>query len=111
MQCFYCVLHALRRCQVTKLIPWECPHSPFLLCFTHFESMLGNRTDSLEVPTLYFYCVSHALGRCWVTQMMPWECPHSTFLLCFTRCASMPDNIIDSLGGPAFNVSVEFYML
>ena len=67
MQCFYCVLHALRRCQVTKLIPWE---SQFLLCFTHFESMLVNRTDSLEVPTLYFYSVSHALRGCWVTQLI-----------------------------------------
>ena len=61
MQCFYCVLHALRRCQVTKLIPWECPHSPFLLCFTHFESMPGNRTDSLEVPTFIVSIVIHTL--------------------------------------------------
>ena len=59
MQRFYYVLHALRRCRVTKLIPWKCPHSPF----THFESMPGtsNKADSLGVPTFIVSIVFHTL--------------------------------------------------
>jgi hypothetical protein len=41
----------LRDCRVTKLIPWDCPHSTFLLCFTRFERMPGNKVDSLGVLT------------------------------------------------------------
>ena len=54
-QRFYCVLHALRGCRTTKLIPWECPHS-------------------------MFYCVLHALRGWRATKLGPWECPHSIVL-------------------------------
>ena len=45
------------RCKATALgvstfYSWQCPRSTFLLCFTRFERMLGNRVDSLGVPTL-----------------------------------------------------------
>jgi hypothetical protein len=40
-----------RGCRVTKVIPWECPPSTCLLCFTRFERMPGNKGDSLGVPT------------------------------------------------------------
>ena len=81
---FYCVLHAFRGCWVTKLIPWVCPHSTYLLRFTRFERM----------P---------------VTKLLPWECQHWTFLLCFTSFERMQDHKIDFVGVPTCNVSVVFY--
>jgi len=83
IQCFYCVLHDLRECRVTKLIPWECPHSMFLLCFTRFERMPGNKVGSLGVPTFNVSMVFYG----------------------------MPGNKVDSLGVPTFNVSIVFYTL
>jgi len=63
------------RCRVTKLIPWECPHSTPVLCFT-------------------------PLRGCRVTGLIPYEYPHSTFLLSFTRFERMPGNKLDSLQCP-----------
>ena len=82
----YCVLHALRRCLVTKLTPWECQHSTFLMCFERFERISGNQMDSLGVPTL-------------------------NLSKCFTRFERMPGNKIDSLGVPTFNASIVCYTL
>ena len=48
---FYCALHALRGCQVTTLTPWKYLHSMFLVCFTRFARMLGDKLDSLRVHT------------------------------------------------------------
>jgi hypothetical protein len=67
------------------LIPWQCPHSMLLLCFTRFERMPGSKLDSLGVHIQRSYCVLHTLRGCQVTNLIPWECPHITFLLCFTR--------------------------
>ena len=137
IQRFYYVLHASKKCQVTKLIPWECQYWTCVLCFTRFERMPGNKVDSLGVPTFKvslvfytlwedagqqswfpggahiqrFYCVLHALSGCRVAKLIPGECPHSTCLLCFTRFERMPGNKVDSLGVPAFNVSIVFYTL
>ena len=44
------VLHAVSGCRATKLIPWECPHSTVLLCFTRFERMPGDKVGFLGVP-------------------------------------------------------------
>ena len=85
IQRFYSDLHALRGCQATKLTPCKCPHSMFLLCFTHFERMLGDTIESLRVPP-------------------------SMFILC-SRFQSIPGNRIHSLGMPTFNVSIAFHML
>jgi hypothetical protein len=41
IQRFYCVLHASSGCQVTKLIPYECARSVFLLHSTRFEKDVG----------------------------------------------------------------------
>jgi hypothetical protein len=75
------------------------PHSTLLLCFTRFETMPGNKIDSLGVPTFnaskvfdtlwenigeqnWFpgrahiqrcYCVLHDLGGCRVTNLICWE--------------------------------------
>ena len=86
IQRFYCVSHALRGCRATKLTPWECPHSTFLLCFTRFE-------------------------WCRATKLGPWECPYSTFLLCLTRFERMLGNKVGSLGVTTFNVSIVFNTL
>ena len=45
------------RCKATPLgVPtfytWQCPHLTFLLCFTRFERMPGNKVDPLGVPIL-----------------------------------------------------------
>jgi hypothetical protein len=86
IQRFYYVLHASKKCQVTKLIPWECQYWTCVLCFTRFERMPGDKVESPRVP-------------------------HSMFLLCFTGFGRMPGNKVDSLGVPAFNVSIAFYTL
>ena len=100
------------RCRVTKLIPWECPHSTFRLCFTRFEKMSGNKLDSPGSAQIQrFYYVSHALTGCQVTNLIPWGCPHSMFLLCFTRFERLLGNKLESLGVAAFNVSTMFYTL
>jgi len=38
---------------LTKMIPWEYPHSLFVLCFTRFEAMSGCGTSLI----LLFHCV------------------------------------------------------
>ena len=78
IQRFYYALHALRGCWVTKMNPWECPHSTFLFCFTRFEKMSGNKLITCE-----------------------W--PHSVFLLCFTFLERMPSKKLDSPGVPTGN--------
>ena len=85
IQRFYSDLHGLRGCQATELTPCKCPHSMFLLRFTHFERMLGDTIESLRVPP-------------------------SMFILCL-RFESIPGNKIHSLGMPSFNVSIAFHML
>ena len=87
---FYCALHALRGCQVTKLTPWKYLHSTFLVCFTRFARMLD---------------------ECWATNLILWECTHLPFLLCFTHFEKMVGNKLDSLGVPRFNVSLMFCTL
>ena len=113
ISCF--VLRALRRCQATKLITWECQYSMFLTCFTRIERVSGNKIDSLEVPTFNvsivfhslwedagwhnwmtasaplqgLYCV-HALKVYQVTKFIRWECAHSTSLLRFTCSERVP---------------------
>ena len=84
-QCFYCALHALRGCPVTKLTPWKCPYQRL-----HY--------------------VLHALRGCWVTQLSPCECPPSRFLpcSCFERT---PGNKVHSLAVPTVNVSIASHML
>ena len=53
------VLHALRDTRTTKLILRKCPHLPFLLRFTRFETYQDNKIDSQGVPafdvSLAFY--------------------------------------------------------
>ena len=50
IQSFYCFFTFLcDNIRATKLIPWECPHSTGLLCFTRFETMLGNKAGFLGV--------------------------------------------------------------
>ena len=126
---FHCVSHALRRCRVTKLMPWECPHSTFPLRSTRFENMPENKFDYPGVATFnvsvvfymlceeagqqrwfpgsahlqQFYCVLHALRECQITKMIPCECPHSQFLLRFTRFEKMLGKQIASLGAPTGN--------
>ena len=85
IQRFYSDLHGLRGCQATELTPCKCPHSMFLLRFTHFERMLGDTIESLRVPP-------------------------SMFILCL-RFESIPGNKIHLLGMPSFNVSIAFHML
>ena len=84
-QCFYCALHALRGCPVTKLTPWKCPYQRL-----HY--------------------VLHALRGCWVTQLSPCECPPSRFLPC-SRFERTPGNKVHSLAVPTLNVSIAFHML
>ena len=55
------VLHAWRRCQATKLITWECQYSTFLMCFTRFARMLGDKLDSLRVHTFHVSIVFYTL--------------------------------------------------
>jgi hypothetical protein len=55
----------------------------FLLCFTRFERMPGNKVGSLGVPTFNVSMVFYG----------------------------MPGNKVDSLGVPTFNVSIVFYTL
>ena len=54
------------RCKATALgVPtfytWQCPHSTFLLCFTQFERMPGNKVDPLGVPILNVSIVFYTL--------------------------------------------------
>ena len=79
-----CVAHAWRGCRATTLIPWECRHSAFLLCFTRCERLPGNNGDFLGAHIQRFSYVFHALRGCQVTKLIPCECPHSMFLVCFT---------------------------
>jgi hypothetical protein len=55
---FYTLSNDIR---VTKLIPWECPCSTFLLCFTRFERVPGNKVGSLAVPTFNVCIVFYTL--------------------------------------------------
>ena len=110
-------------------MPWECPHSSFLLRLTRFGSMPENKFDWLGVATFkvsvvfytlckeagqqswfpgiahlqQLYCVLHALRGCRIERMISCECPHSKFLLCFTRFEKMPGRRNDSLGVPTGN--------
>jgi hypothetical protein len=80
---FYMLCNDIR---VTKSIPWECPCSTWLLCFTRCARMPGNQVGSLGVPTFHVSIV-------------------------FTRFERMPGNKVDSLGVPTFKVSIVFYAL
>ena len=82
----YCALHALRTCLVTKLTPWECQHSTFLMNLERFERMSGNKMDSL--------------GR-----------PAFNLSQYFTRFERTPGNKVDSLGVPTFNALILCYTL
>ena len=74
LHAIYCVLHALRRCLVTKLTPWECQHSTFLMCFERFERISGNQMDffvvlhQCHVPASPGHCVFRPRPVTWVHQ-------------------------------------------
>ena len=51
LQRFYCILHILKGCRVTKLIPWERPHSTYLLWFICFQRMPINKSYSMGAST------------------------------------------------------------
>jgi hypothetical protein len=91
LQRLYCVLHALINARVAKLIPWGCPPSTFVLCFTRFDQCQGSKVDSLGVPAFNVCIVFYTLwDHARATKLFPWECPPSTFALCFTRVETMP---------------------
>ena len=84
IQRFYYVLHASKKCQVTKLIPEKCQYWTCVLCFTRFERMPGDKVESSHIQC--FCGVLHAFKR-------------------------YQGNKVDSLGVPMFNVSIVFYTL
>jgi len=61
IQPLYCVLHTLRTWQITKLILWRRPESNFILRFTCFEKLLGNRVHFMEVASVQLYIAFYML--------------------------------------------------
>ena len=130
----YCVLHALRRHQASKLLLWECPHSCFVLCFTSGEAISRQRLVSVAVPSLRFcivfythranislatclcgsahvhilHCVLHVLKQYQASKLLLWECPCSCFTLCFTRSEATSGWRIASVTVPSIMFCIVF---
>ena len=119
------------------LIPWECLHLTFLLCFTRFERTSGqqrwfpgsariwcfslvlhtleryqhNTFDSLGMPvfdaSLVFYKLRQDIST---NKLIPQECLNLMFLLCFTRFGRISAQQF-SFPGHARICSLVFHML
>jgi len=79
----YFVFRFTRFEKINKIDYLGVQYSTFLMCFTRFERVPGNKIDCLEVT----------------------KCPHSPFLLCFTRFERMLGDTIESLRVPPLTVS------